>query len=239
MTASAKQYSLGVSVVYGLMDAANNLSLITAEATNSCSLTLQPEAGVMLRNSDRCPVVKAVTQSIGTDRSICGAQRYEWEFTQTAPTAQAPVTVLGGLNTNVLFLNSVPGMANGKTYNVRVRPIHTSGEVGSYGAMQCMKTTGAGMVMEDHPGSAELLTLSTIANISLFPNPTLDGQVTLMWKEAQEGTKEMILRDVQGRVVWKEKVVIEGNMMEAEFGPLTSGMYVLTVGEERLRLVVN
>jgi hypothetical protein len=60
-----------------------------------------------------------------------------------------------------------------------------------------------------------------------------------MWKEAQEGTKEMILRDVQGRVVWKEKVVIEGNMMEAEFGPLTSGMYVLTVGEERLRLVVN
>jgi hypothetical protein len=100
-----------------------------------------------------------------------------------------------------------------------------------------MKTTGAGMVMEDHPGSAEQLALSAISNISLFPNPTLDGHVTLMWKEAQEGTKEMTLRDVQGRVVRKEKVVIEGNMMELDWKALDTGIYLLEVDGVTLRVV--
>ena len=93
------------------------------------------------------------------------------------------------------------------------------------------------MVMEDHPGSAEQLAHSTMANISLFPNPTLDGQVTLMWKEAQEGTKEMTLRDVQGRVVWKEKVVLEGNVMELDWKALDTGIYLLEVDGETLRVV--
>jgi hypothetical protein len=237
MSASNKVYTLSIPVTYGLYDAANNLTLLTANATSTCTVTLQPEAGVMLRTSDRCPATKAINQSIATDRSICGALRYEWEFTQTAPTAGLPVTVLSGLNSTALFLNTVPGMANGKTYNVRVRPIHTTGEVGNYGAVQCMKTTGAGMVMEDHPGSAELLTLSMMANISLFPNPTVDGQVTLMWKEFQEGTKEMTLRDVQGRVVWKEKVVMEGNMMELDWKALDTGIYLLEVDGETMRVI--
>jgi hypothetical protein len=237
MSASNRVYTLSIPVTYGLYDAANNLNLITANATSTCTVTLQPEVGVTLRTTDRCPNIKAINQSIATDRSICGTLRYEWELTQTAPTAGLPVTVLSGLNSTALFLNTVPGMANGRTYNVRVRPIHTTGEVGNYGAVQCMKTTGAGMVMEDHPGSAEQLALSTISNISLFPNPTVDGQVTLMWKEVQEGKKEMTLRDVQGRVVWKEKVVIEVNVMELDWKALDTGIYLLEVDGETLRVV--
>ena len=93
------------------------------------------------------------------------------------------------------------------------------------------------MVMEDHPGSAEVLTLSAISNISLFPNPTVDGQVTLMWKEFQEGQKELVLRDVQGRVVWKEKVALEGNVMELDWKALDTGIYLLEVDGETLRVV--
>lgn len=208
----------------------------------SSTVTLQPEVGVTLRTADRCPNIKATNQSIATDRSICGAQRYEWEFTQTAPTAQAPVTVMGGLNTTALFLNTVPGMANGKTYNVRVRPIHTTGEIGAYGATQCMKTTGAGMILENQSGSAAeetpILSISAGGDIiSLFPNPTIDGQVTLMWKENQEGQKEMVLRDVQGRVVWKQKVVIEGNILELDWKTLDTGIYLLEVDKETVRVV--
>jgi hypothetical protein len=237
MSATNRVYTINVPVVYNLPDAAGNISSLTANATSTCTVTLQPEVGVTLRTADRCPNIKAINQSIATDRSICGALRYEWELTQTAPTAGLPVTVLGGLNSTALFLNTVPGMANGKTYNVRVRPIHTTGEVGNYGAVQCMKTTGAGMVMEDHPGSAEQLVLSTMANISLFPNPTVDGQVTLMWKELQEGQKELVLRDVQGRLVWKEKVVIEGNVMELDWKALDTGIYLLEVDGEVMRVV--
>jgi hypothetical protein len=244
MSATSRVYIINVPVTYGLYDAANNLNLITANATSTCTVTLQPEAGVVLRTTDRCPSIKGITQSIATDRSICGTSRYEWEFTQVLPTAQSPITVLGGLNTNVLFLNTVPGMANGKTYNVRVRPIHSTGEVGAYGASHCMKTTGAGMVMEDHPGSAEPNHPSFFSQarvggemVSLFPNPTVDGQVTLMWKEVQEGKKEMTLRDVQGRVVWKEQVVIEGNVMELDWKALDTGIYLLEVDGETLRVV--
>ncbi len=93
------------------------------------------------------------------------------------------------------------------------------------------------MVMEDHPGAAEQLTLSTVSNISLFPNPTVDGQVTLMWKEFQEGQKELVLRDVQGRVVWKEKVVIESNVMELDWKALDTGIYLLEVDGVTLRVV--
>jgi hypothetical protein len=244
MSASNRVYTINVPVVYNLPDAAGNISSLIANATSTCMVTLQPEVGVTLRTTDRCPNIKAINQSIATDRSICGALRYEWELTQTAPTAGLPVTVLGGLNSTALFLNTVPGMANGKTYNVRVRPIHTSGEVGSYGAMQCMKTTGAGMVMEDHPGSAEpnhpsFLSPARVGGemVTLYPNPTLDGQVTLMWKEAQEGQKELVLRDVQGRIVWKQKVALEGNVMELDWKALDTGIYLLEVDGETFRVV--
>jgi hypothetical protein len=231
-----KVYTLDIPVVYGLYDAANQLNTITAQATQTCTITLLPESAVSLRTTDRCPNVKAINQSIATDRSICGAQRYEWELTQVMPTAQAPITVLGGLNTNFLFLNTVPGMANGKTYNVRVRPIHSTGVVGEYGAAHCMKTTGAGMVMENHPSSLSQARVEG-ETVSLFPNPTADGQVTLLWNESQEGSKELILRDVQGRIVWNQKVVLEGNVLELDWKTLDTGIYLLEVDGQTLRVV--
>ena len=243
-TGSSQVYTLSIPALYQLLDAAGNMSILQANAINTCELILQPESGVSLRSSDRCPNVKAINQSIATDRSICGAQRYEWELTQVMPTAQAPITVLGGLNTNFLFLNTVPGMANGKTYNVRVRPIHSTGVVGEYGAAHCMKTTGAGMVMENHPGSAEPSHPSSLSQalvvgemVSLFPNPTVDGQVTLLWNERQEGSKELILRDVQGRIVWNQKVVLEGNVLELDWKTLDTGIYLLEVDGQTLRVV--
>ena len=73
--------------------------------------------------------------------------------------------------------------------------------------------------------------------VTLYPNPTEDGHVTLIWKESQEGQKEFVLRDVQGRVVWKEKVVMEGNMMELDWKALDTGIYLLEVDGETLRVV--
>jgi len=116
--------------------------------------------------------------------------------------------------------------------------------VGEYGAAHCMKTTGAGMVMENHPGSAEPSHPSSLSQarvggetVSLFPNPTADGQVTLLWNESQEGSKELILRDVQGRIVWKQKVVLEGNVLELDWKILDTGIYLLEVDGQTLRVV--
>jgi hypothetical protein len=238
MSGSAKNYVLSVPVVYGLSDAAGNLEFLTANGTSTCSLTLSSEAPVVLRSADRCPNVKAINQSIQTDRSICGAIRYEWEFTQLLPIAQTPIAVLGGLNSNVLFLNAVAGMSNGKTYNVRVRPIHSNGEVGAYGGSFCMKTTGAGMMIqsnENHQVAPSLL--SSEIEVSLFPNPTADGKVSLLWNMYQEDFKHLILRDAQGRIVWKTDVMVEGNLLEIDISNIQSGWYSLEVNGKLLRVV--
>jgi hypothetical protein len=247
MSASAKVYTLQIPVIYAIPDAAGNYTSITANATTTCTVTLNAELPVALRAVDRCPNTKNTTSSISIDRTICGALRYEWEFTQQLPSVQPAVTVLGGLNTTVFFLNNVPGMGTGKTYNVRVRPIHTNGEVGSWGTVQCLKTGTAGMVLENHPGSANaeppLLSLRAggeRVSYLLYPNPTNSGRFTLTASNASdEEVKDIKMMDITGKVVYQTQVVLNGNAVEIEFGNLASGVYVVMVGEERLRLIVE
>ncbi len=73
--------------------------------------------------------------------------------------------------------------------------------------------------------------------VSIFPNPTLDGQVMLIWEESQESVKQLTLRDVQGRIVWKQQVVIEGNVLELDWKALDTGIYLLEVDGQTMRVV--
>jgi hypothetical protein len=235
-------YTLNIPVIYNLADAVGNVSSLTANPSGTCTVTLQPEALVTLRSIDRCPAVKMGGQMIATDRSICGTARYEWEFTQVLPTAQPALTVLGGLNTTSLLLSSVPGMGNGKTYNVRVRPIHSSGKVGNYGLSQCLKTSSSGMMLESNNGNSEIdVPLQTPLMENewwlLYPNPSQDGRAMLSWKHYQEGQKTLILRDVHGRVIMRQEVVIEGNFLELDWKDLDAGVYLFEVDGMRLRWV--
>ncbi|MEY4330718.1 MAG: hypothetical protein RL609_1466, partial [Bacteroidota bacterium] len=93
MSASAKVYTLQIPVIYAIPDAAGNYTSITANATTTCTVTLNPELPIALRSTDRCPNTKNTSSSISVDRAICGALRYEWEFTQQLPSVQPAVTV--------------------------------------------------------------------------------------------------------------------------------------------------
>jgi hypothetical protein len=233
-------YTLTIPVVYGLTDAAGNLSLLTAQGTNTCNVTLSPEAAVVLRSADRCPSIKSTNQSIATDRTVCGAARYEWEFTQVLPSVQPPVSILGGLNTNAFFLNAVPGMANGKTYNVRVRPVHSSGMVGNFGTSYCLKTTGAGMVLEgEGEQSTESILSAEATSFVLYPNPSSLGHVTIVWPSLQNEEKHILLRDLQGRVVINSKVWISGNSLELNWNSMGAGVYFLELNGELARVLIT
>lgn len=246
MSASAKVYTLQIPVIYAIPDAAGNYTSITANGTTTCTVTMNPETPIALRASDRCPNIKTTSSSVSIDRTICGALRYEWEFTQQLPSVQPAVTVLGGLNSSVLFLNNVPGMGLSKTYNVRVRPIHTNGEVGSWGTVQCLKTGTSGMVLENYPGSAGAVQWANHdspelgSRYTLYPNPTSTGRFILTANHtSDEEVKSIQMMDITGKVVFQTQVVMNNNTMEIEFGNLASGVYVLIVGEERIRLVVE
>ena len=47
----------------------------------------------------------------------------------------------------------------------------------------------------------------------------------------------MTLRDVQGRVVWKEQVVIEGNVIVLDWKHIDTGIYLLELDGVVLRVV--
>jgi hypothetical protein len=236
-----RTYTIEVPVVYSVPDAANNYVSILANATNTCTVTMNPESSVTLRPSDRCPITKSISASISINRSVCGAKRYEWEFTQQLPNPQPPITVLGGMNTSVFFINNIPGVASGKTYNVRIRPIHANGQIGNWGIAHCMKVGNAGMILEPSsiPNEFALPDLGT-NQFSVFPNPTNGGHFTLAYNgEETEELRTLTMTDITGKMILKTQVVIQGNSVDIDYGQLASGVYMVMIGEERLRLVVG
>lgn len=237
VSSQAKTYSLSVDVKYLISDVQGNYTSITALSNSTCSVTLSPEANIALRLADRCPVTKTLSQTIATDRSICGTSRYEWRLTRTLPTAAAPIQVLGGLNTTALFLSNVPGLVNGATYNVEVRAIHSSGIAGAWGAVQCLKIGGAsGMVLESAEQAAEVPSIS--AEWLLYPNPSLDGQLTLVSSNQEEQVHRIQLFDALGREVWQGQKTFAGSIT-LNFPELTHGIYTLGLDDTRLRCVIG
>ena len=239
-----KVYTLSVGVIYAMFDAANNLTPINANPVQTCTAQLNQEAPVVLRSSDRCPTFKAINSSIATDRQICGASAFEWEFTETSPTPGAPQIVLGGANTNVLFLNNVPGMANGKTYNVRVRPLFQNAAPGDFGALHCLKTTGAGMVMEESNDEV----LASLSNgsqwVNVYPNPSSTGEMLLQWSQTLESEVKVKMYNSLGELVFKQEFFQEGsNSMPIHLNSASSGMYLMEVElngkSETLRVMIN
>jgi hypothetical protein len=134
-------------------------------------------------------------------------------------------------------------MGLSKTYNVRVRPIHANGEVGAWGSVQCLKTGTSGMVIqnENENESDSPIHRSTDSPIhyAIYPNPTSTGHFTLMSNLTEEEAKQIAILDITGKTVYKNQVVLNGNAVEIEYGQLASGVYVVMVGEEKIRLIVE
>jgi Secretion system C-terminal sorting domain len=79
-------------------------------------------------------------------------------------------------------------------------------------------------------------TESTIAQ-----EPTTTESTIAQEPSTTESTfaQELVMMDITGKVVFKTNVVVNGNPIEIKFGDLASGVYVVMVGDERLRLIVE
>jgi hypothetical protein len=231
-------YGMKVGVVYAMTDAAGNSESVVAPGTTSCQTTLNSEATISLRAADRCPAYKAISSSISVDRTVCGAQRYQWEFTQVLPTAGSSVTVLGGLYSAVLFLNNVPGIANGRTYNVRVRAQHSSGLFGEWGSTQCLRTSGTGMALLEADSPMQSLEVLSENGFAIYPNPALNGQFSLIWKTASERMLNLKVWDMAGKLVAEQTETMEGQIWESKPMDLSNGIYIVEVNGQRQRWVI-
>jgi hypothetical protein len=245
-------YTMRVPVLYSLFDAAGNFENLYAHATETCTTTLNVQPTIALRASDRCPINKSINSTIAPDRTVCGAVRYDWEFTEVLPNPGTAQVVQGGAYASVFFLSNVPGVAAGKTYNVRVRPVHSSGNTGSWGTVQCLRIGNAGMALQsENQSESDASVASRVSSISIYPNPTATGSFVLQYNGSRRGesifaqetttesTQELKMLDITGKVVCQQQVVLNVNAVEVPFGDLASGVYVVMVGDERMRLIVE
>ncbi len=129
-------------------------------------------------------------------------------------------------------------MGTGKTYSVRVRPIHASGEVGAWGTAQCLKTGTSGMMMENNEGLINDVVKSE--NMTLYPNP-LSGQSFTIINPSATSDEEMqlVITDIAGKLVMKKQVFFNGQQLNVECQGLSDGVYMVTIGDQRMRLVVT
>lgn len=225
-------YYVTVDAHYNLPDAFGTLTPITANGTIVGPMTLAPEAALTVRTADQCPTYKYLTSSLATNRSICGASQYNWEFTQVLPSAGIATSVNGAVGgSRILAMSLIPGIALGQTHDVRIRAKHADNSFTAFTATPaCVRTiAGAGMPTLENEGTISTTTLNN-ASIALYPNPS-NGEMVQLSVTNFEGNLSVEVLDATGRMIQKENIVAEGaiNKMIEFNNELSNGMYHVKV----------
>jgi hypothetical protein len=228
-----------------LKDAFGNVTPVTAYGLSISSFVLNPETDLNVRITDRCPIYKsAISGSIATNRSVCGARQYDWNFSQTSPVIALPFSVQGALGgSRIISVSSIPGISQGQKYLVKLRINHFDGFSNSeYGTSQCVQTIGsAGAPIVDDG----VITQRDEHGVttSIYPNPN-NGQLVNFMVSGLEGDMNVRISDASGRIVYEEKYSLEGSLNGTiEFErKLSGGMYMVEILQngvaKTLRMVV-
>jgi hypothetical protein len=80
---------------------------------------------------------------------------------------------------------------------------------------------------------------TTKSNSAQQPNTTESNSAQQPTTTESNSAQELVMLDITGKVVFKTNVVVNGNPIEIKFSDLASGVYVVLVGEERMRLIVE
>ncbi len=247
LSGSALTYYVTVDAAYNLADAFGNMNALTAAGSVVSAVGLNSEADLNVRASDRCPAFKsATTGSITTNRSVCGVRNYDYEFAKVLPTVDLPINVAGPVGgSRVLALNTVAGIGNGQTYDVRIRGKHVDNATNSnYGTVACVKTTGvAGMPTIEDEGVIAERSFNGVTT-SIYPNPNNGSSVNLN-VDGMEGELQVRITDATGRMVYSNRYIVEGAINTTmDFGQtLAGGVYMVEMVQNgqlnTMRMVVN
>jgi hypothetical protein len=185
-----------------------------------------------VRSTDQCPAYKnPVYNSIATNRSVCGTSRYQWEFTLQYPTVGLPSMVNGSLGgSRTLALGSVSGMTTGQRYDVRIQSKHNDNvSISDFSTVGCVRTLGAaGMPTLENNDEVVVAKDNASGIYAAYPNP-FDGNNIRIALSNVEGTMDVVIVDVTGKVVHQEQIVSEGELVKdlSMNEMLPTGMYQL------------
>ncbi|MBL7942695.1 MAG: T9SS type A sorting domain-containing protein, partial [Flavobacteriales bacterium] len=200
----------------------------------SCSVIVNPQPLMVLRPSDNCANFgpHLLGQTVAAQPFVCAAIDFEWEFTRT-DVPELAFTHLRGAANRFLNLNTVPGLVAGATYDVRIRPIFSSGP-GAYGAADCLSIVGVGgaaeQVVDNQQAETERLDVSEIASL-IYPNPNTGEMVNINLNGIESETVKVRIMDGIGKVVFERTYSVEGSLLkQITFdNPLAAGSYTVNM----------
>jgi hypothetical protein len=233
-----KVYYLKVDVNYILKDAFGNDKLVIAYGNVASPLQLNPEADLYVRTTDQCPVYKAVSSSMATNRSVCGTLGYDWSFNQVLPSPSPFDFVINGSTASrILPLSLVPGISQNQAYDVKLRSRHIDGlDYTDWGTPKCVRTTATAGIPWADSSFDEMKT-----GLFLFPNPNA-GDDFVVFNMNHEDYFRCELLNGTGQLVesWN---ITEGQSQFKLNRELESGIYhIRLIGRsnaELLRLIVS
>ncbi len=231
MTGAAQTIFISADLEYNLLDAAGNFNILFARQISNCSFQLNSESSSNVRSTDECPIYKSYASSVATDRSICGAMQYQWEFSMVYPSPGLPVSVNGASNSRILALSSVPGMTNGQRYDVRIRSLYSDATTYSNWSLvsDCIRTIGAAGLT---PLEVKEVSNFNNAHASVFPNPTLvHSSARLSWQYDNVNAVEVY--NIHGQCVERHNLEMPFNKVMELQGNHAGGLYhiVLRTGQ--------
>lgn len=236
MTGLPQTIFISADLEYNLLDAAGNMNILFANQTSNCNFQLNSEASSNVRSTDECPVYKNYTSSVATDRSICGAMQYQWEFTMVYPSPGLPVNVNGASNSRILPLSTVPGMANGQRYDVRIRSLYSDATTYSNWSLapECIRTMGAaGMT----PFEADDYFEMKNKNGSVFPNPTIvNSSAILNWQ--YENVNVIEIYNHHGQCLKKyDAAIVQNKSMELKANYAGGLYHIVLKGPQTMHVI--
>ncbi|MEY3598529.1 MAG: hypothetical protein RL521_951, partial [Bacteroidota bacterium] len=240
-----QEHTVFIDTHYALKDAYGNTESVVGNGILPGVFTLNTEADLNLRTTDRCPIYKSpISGSMATNRSVCGTNRYVWELTMNAPSVGLPLEVNGALGgSRILGLSALPGIANNQQYDIRIATMHFDQQTESnFGSSACMRTIGfAGMpIVEQETSEISNNGMKAV----LYPNPN-SGQGFTLNVEGMDGEVVLNVTDATGKWVKSMRYVAEGGFTaQVEFAQvLASGLYQVEImnGTSRhtMRMAVN
>jgi len=228
-------YSVTVTTIFNIADAAGTLEQVEVPALTPCSITMEQAAATTLRAADRCSSGPKFRGAIVASLPwVCGVTNWKWEFTELDAGGNAvgiPIVYYRGAASNYLNLGLVVALQYGKTYAVRTAPVFSYGE-GAYGTVQTMCIVGsAGMVLDEASNAAQNSTRDMLvtneANMSLYPNPTHGTDVNINLSGVTSDNVQIRIVDAMGKQVWSNRYTVDGvlNTNITFERPLANGLY--------------
>jgi hypothetical protein len=258
-----ESYSVAISSVYTLSDAAGNVGTYTAVPSSStCTISISGQPNINLGTTYASSGAgingRRLNSFVATNTFLCGVVSYNWMFIPVDPITNAPLTTEltayynSGSNSRYMQLSAtnIPGLAAGKRYRVHIQPVFATGN-GNYdmsSSIYLQMIAPAGMNTEN---STEVMATRTLtvdnstAEFAVYPNPNNGEVFNLNVSGIAEGLWEMSILDIQGKEVMNGQLISENgiNTMIAPTTKLNAGIYMinLTNGAEILstRLVVR